>query len=325
MPQQVAKTGFAQMHEEFQLKGKTVYVAGHRGLVGQALLRRLDSEKVSLVTASRNELDLRRQSDVEDWMQKKRPQIIFNAAATVGGIHDNNTRPVDYLYNNTMIEANVINAAYHAGVEKIVNLGSTCIYPKLAPQPIDEEALLTGPLEPTNEWYAVAKIFGVKLCQAYRREHGCNYISALPTNLYGPNDNFDPITSHVLPALMRKAHDAKASGSKTLTVWGTGNPLREFLHVDDLADALVFLCRKYNGDLPLNVGSGEEVSIRMLAELVCDVVGFQGQLVFDTTKPDGTPRKLSNVKRLNQLGWLPNIRLKDGLHETYNWFLATRP
>ncbi|WP_108880557.1 GDP-L-fucose synthase [Anderseniella sp. Alg231-50] len=301
----------------FPLAGKSVWVAGHRGMVGSALVRRLQSEKCSVLTASRDDADLVRQEDVENWMNANRPQVVFLAAAKVGGIHANNTYPAQFLYENLMIEANIIHAAFKAGVEKLVFLGSTCIYPKLAPQPIPEEALLTGSLEPTNEWYAIAKIAGIKLCQAYRRQHGSDFIAAQPTNLYGPGDNYDLATSHVLPALLRKAHEAKVSGAKTLSVWGSGTPLREFLHVDDLADAVVFLAKHYSGDRHINVGSGEEVSIRELAEAVCQVVGFEGELEFDASKPDGTPRKLADVSRLTQLGWQSARSLEEGLESTY--------
>ncbi|HEY4191091.1 MAG TPA: GDP-L-fucose synthase, partial [Mesorhizobium sp.] len=261
------------------------------------------------------------QQETEAWMMRERPQVVFLAAAKVGGIHANDRRPADFIYDNLMIEANVIHAAFLAGVEKLVLLGSTCIYPRLAPQPIPEEALLTGPLEPTNEWYAVAKIAGIKLAQAYRRQHGCDFISAQPTNLYGPGDNFDLETSHVLPALMRKAHDAKQEGAASMTVWGSGTPLREFLHVDDLADALVFLAQHYSGEGPVNVGSGVEISIRDLADAIRKAVGFEGQLMFDAAKPDGTPRKLADISKLAAMGWRHRIGLDEGLASTYDWFL----
>ena len=306
----------------FSLHGKSVWVAGHRGMVGSALVRRLQSEACSVLTAGREDADLTRQEEVEGWMNANRPQVVFLAAAKVGGIQANNSYPAQFLYENLMIEANIIHAAFRADVEKLVFLGSTCIYPKLAPQPIPEEALLTGPLEPTNEWYAIAKIAGIKLCQAYRKQYGCDFIAAQPTNLYGPGDNYDLETSHVLPALLRKAHEAKASGAKALTVWGSGNPLREFLHVDDLADAVVFLAKHYSGDGHVNVGSGEEVSIRELAEAICKVVGFDGALEFDASKPDGTPRKLSDVSKLKSLGWNIAQGLEDGLQDTYARFLS---
>jgi len=309
------------MDAAYDLSGKRVWVAGHRGLVGSALVRRLSREKVNLLTVGRGELDLSRQANVENWMDRERPQVIFLAAAKVGGIHANDRHPADFLYENLVIEANIIYAAWQAGVEKLVLLGSTCVYPKLAPQPIPEEALLSGPLEPTNQWYAVAKIAGIKLVQAYRRQHGCDFISAQPTNLYGPGDNFDLETSHALPALIRKAHEAKQAGAPALSVWGSGTPLREFLHVDDLADALVFLSRFYRGEMPLNVGSGREVSIRALAHIVCKAVGFTGKLVFDTSKPDGTPRKLADISRLTAMGWCPRIGLEEGIASTYGWYL----
>ncbi|MGI9351891.1 MAG: GDP-L-fucose synthase [Rhizobiaceae bacterium] len=305
----------------FSLEGKSVWVAGHSGMVGSALVRRLADEDCAILVAGRDQLDLTRQSEVEDWMGTTRPQVIFLAAAKVGGIHANDSRPGEFLYDNLMIEANVIHAAYKIGLEKLVLLGSTCIYPKLAPQPIPEEALLTGPLEPTNEWYAIAKIAGIKLCQSYRRQYGCDFIAAQPTNLYGPGDNYDLKTSHVIPALLRKAHEAKVNGSKTLSVWGSGKPLREFLHVDDLADAVVFLCKHYSGEMPINVGSGEEMSIRGLAEVVSHTVGFEGDLVFDASNPDGTPRKLADVSRLKDLGWDRARGLREGLEQTYTAFL----
>ena len=297
----------------FSLEGKSVWVAGHRGMVGSALVRRLQSENCTILTADRKQADLTRQDEVDEWMAANQPQVVFLAAARVGGIQANNTQPAEFLYENLMIEANVIHAAHKSGVQKLVFLGSTCTYPKLAPQPIPEEALLSGPLEPTNEWYAIAKIAGIKLCQAYRRQYGCNFIAAQPTNLYGPGDNYDLETSHVLPALLRKAREAKLAGAATMTVWGSGKPLREFLHVDDLADAVVFLARHYSGEGHINVGSGEEVSIRQLAELVCNVVGFAGELEFDTSKPDGTPRKLADVSRLKDMGWDGARALETGL------------
>lgn len=301
----------------FSLAGKSVWVAGHRGMVGSALVRRLQSESCTVLTANRDDADLTRQEEVDGWMAANRPQVVFLAAAKVGGIQANNTQPAEFLYENLMIEANIIHAAYKSGVEKLVFLGSTCIYPKLAPQPIPEEALLTGPLEPTNEWYAIAKIAGIKLCQAYRRQYGCDFIAAQPTNLYGPGDNYDLETSHVLPALLRKAHEAKYSGAKALTVWGSGEPLREFLHVDDLADAVVFLAKHYSGECHINVGSGEEVSIRELAKTICGVVQFEGGLKFDSSKPDGTRRKLADLSKLSTLGWDRARSLEEGLKDTY--------
>ena len=303
------------------LKGKRIFVAGHNGLVGSALLRRLAREEAGLLTVGRSEVDLRDQAAVNRWMAAAKPDLVFLAAARVGGIAANDSFPADFLYDNLMIEANVIHAAFETGVEKLLLLGSTCIYPRLAPQPMPEEALLTGPLEPTNEWYAIAKIAGIKLCQAYRRQHGCDFIAAQPTNLYGPGDNFDLETSHVLPALMRKAHEAKRADAPSMTVWGSGTPLREFMHVDDLADALVFLMRHYSGETPINCGTGEEVSILQLAERIRTAVGYRGELVFDASKPDGTPRKLADVSRLHALGWRHSISLDDGLADTYRWFL----
>ena len=304
----------------FNLKNKRVWVAGHRGLVGSALLRRLKREDCILLTADRTLVDLTRQGQVEDWMAQARPQAIFLAAAKVGGIVANESDPVAFLYDNLAIASNVIHAAAASGVEKLLFLGSSCIYPKLAQQPITEEALLTGPLEPTNQWYAIAKIAGLKLCQAYRRQQGCDFISAMPTNLYGPGDNFDLTTSHVIPALMRKAHEAKTSGAAEMIVWGSGKPMREFLHVDDAADALMHLMAHYSGDSHVNVGSGIDISILELAHLIARVVGFKGRVVMDISKPDGTPRKLLNIDRLTSLGWRPKIELQDGLAETYQWF-----
>ncbi|MBK8907422.1 MAG: GDP-L-fucose synthase [Rhodospirillales bacterium] len=290
-------------------------------MVGAALLRRLEREGCEILTAGRETVDLVRQDQVEGWMAEARPEAVFVAAAKVGGILANDTFPADFLYVNLMIEANIVHAAWKAGVEKLLFLGSSCIYPKFAPQPIPEAALLTGPLEPTNEWYAVAKIAGIKLCQAYRRQHGCDFIAAMPTNLYGPGDNFDLATSHVLPALIRKAHDAKIRGDRTLVIWGTGAPRREFLHVDDCADALVHLMRVYSDAEHVNIGSGEDVTILELARLVADVVGFTGDIVTDPSKPDGTPRKLMAADRIKSLGWRPTIGLREGLEGTYRWFV----
>lgn len=305
----------------FPLQGKRIFVAGHRGMVGSAILRRLAGEGCEVLTAGRDAMDLRRQAQVERWMEEARPDAVVLAAAKVGGILANDSYPADFLYENLMIEANLIEAAYRVGVQKLLFLGSSCIYPKFAPQPIPEAALLTGPLEPTNEWYAIAKIAGIKLAQAYRRQHGCDYISAMPTNLYGPGDNFDLNTSHVLPALIRKAHDAKLSGADHIGVWGTGTPRREFLHVDDCAAACVFLLKTYSEAEHVNVGSGEDVTIGEVARLVCDVVGFQGPIRYDTTKPDGTPRKLMSAEKLKGLGWAPKIPLETGLATAYDWFL----
>lgn len=302
---------------DFSLRGRRVWVAGHRGMVGSALVRRLASEDCEILTAGREAANLVRQAEVEAWMEANRPEVVFVAAAKVGGISANNAFPAEFLYENLMIEANIIHAARRLGVAKLVFLGSTCIYPRLAPQPMPESALLTGPLEPTNEWYAIAKIAGIKLCQAYRRQYGCDFIAAQPTNLYGPGDNYDLETSHVLPALLRKAHEAKVSGAASLTVWGSGAPRREFLHVDDLADAVVFLAKSYSGEEQVNVGSGEEVTIRQLAQLVCEAVGFDGALTFDASRPDGTPRKLADVAKLNALGWRARIPLREGVRRVY--------
>jgi len=305
----------------FKLAGKRVWVAGHRGLVGAALVRRLAGEDCEVLTADRQSVDLRRQDETEAWMTAAKPDVVLLAAAKVGGIVANRDNPGTFLYDNLMIAANVMEAARSAGIEKLVFLGSSCIYPRDAPQPIPEDALLSGPLEPTNESYAVAKIAGIKLAEAYRRQYDCHFISAQPANLYGPGDNFDLETSHVLPALLRKAHDAKVSGAPHMQVWGSGKPSREFLHVDDLADALVFLTKHYDRTESINIGTGEELTIGELAALVAEVVGFTGDLVFDDSRPDGTPRKLVDVSRLNNLGWRHSIALKDGLAATYRWFL----
>ena len=305
----------------FSLAGKKVYVAGHRGMVGSAIVRRLACEGCAILTAGRAELDLARQDQVERWFDAHRPDAVFLAAAKVGGILANDRYPADFLYENLILEANVIHAAHRAGVEKLLFLGSSCIYPKHAEQPIVEEALLTGPLEPTNEWYAIAKIAGIKLCQAYRRQHGRDFISAMPTNLYGPGDNFDLSSSHVMPALIRKAHEAKLTGAPEIVVWGTGTPRREFLHVDDCAGACVHLMKSYSGEGHVNVGSGEDVTILELTRLVCKVVGYEGGIVHDLTKPDGTPRKLMSADRLRALGWTPSIGLEEGIASAYQAFL----
>lgn len=304
------------------LKDSKIYVAGHNGLVGSAIVRALRlSGFENLVMRSSKELDLRRQKDVETFFYSERPEYVFLAAAKVGGIHANNTWPAEFIYDNLMIETNIIHAAYQQKVHKLLFLGSTCIYPKLAIQPIKEEELLSGYLEPTNEAYAIAKISGIELCKFYRRQYGCDYISAMPTNLYGPNDNFDLQSSHVLPALMRKFHEAKVSGAKEVVMWGTGTPLREFLHVDDLADACLFLMEQYSDELHVNLGTGVDLSIHELGTIIKDVVGFDGEIVQDLTKPDGTPRKLTDVSRLNGLGWKAKIHLREGLEMTYKWFL----
>jgi GDP-L-fucose synthase len=302
-------------------KSEKIFVAGHRGLVGSALIRRLRQEGFTeIVTRDRSELDLRREGDVARFFGEEKPAVVVFAAAKVGGIKANNDLPVEFLLENLQMQNNVVRAAYDHGVRKLLFLGSSCIYPKHAPQPIPESALLSGPLESTNEAYAIAKIAGVKLCQAYAREYGANFISAMPTNLYGPNDNFDLVSSHVLPALLRKAHIARLEGKRELVVWGTGNPRREFLHVDDLADASLFLLKKYDNPEIINVGCGEDISIRELAELICDVVGFEGELAWDTAKPDGTPRKLLDVSKIHALGWNHRIGLREGIARTYEWF-----
>lgn len=308
----------------FELTGKRIWVAGHRGMVGSALVRRLGAENCEVLTAGRDEVDLKRQEQVEHYVADTRPDAIILAAAKVGGILANDTYPADFLFDNLVIETNVFGAAHAAGVDRLLFLGSSCIYPKLAAQPITEDALLTGPLEPTNEWYAVAKIAGIKLAQAYRRQHGRDYISAMPTNLYGPGDNFDLKSSHVMPALMRKAHEARVTGAESFSIWGSGAPLREFLHVDDCADALVFLLRNYSGAEHVNVGSGSDLSILDLARLVAEVVGFEGRISTDPTKPDGTPRKLMSGDKLRELGWAPKIGLREGIASTYRWFLEHR-
>lgn len=307
-------------------KSHKIFVAGHRGMVGSAMIRRLQAQGFSnLVTRDRAELDLMNESAVAKFFTQEKPDCVILAAAKVGGIKANNDFPVEFLLHNLRIQNNVIEAARDSGVRKLLFLGSSCIYPKLAPQPIPENALLTGPLEPTNEAYAVAKIAGIKLCQAYAREYGANFVSVMPTNLYGPNDNFDLEMSHVLAALIRKAHDAKTRREDNIVVWGTGEPRREFLHVDDLAAACLLLLEKYDSPEIINIGCGEDVTIRELAQLVCDLVGFQGQLVWDKTKPDGTPRKLLDVTRIRALGWQPAISLRDGIAHTYQWFLANLP
>ncbi|MDE1468265.1 GDP-L-fucose synthase [Aurantiacibacter sp. D1-12] len=305
----------------YDLAGKRVYVAGHKGMVGSAIVRRLESENCEILTSDRS-TDLREQAAVREWFAAHRPDAVIVAAAKVGGIFANATYPAEFLYDNLMIEANVIEAAYRNDAEKLLFLGSSCIYPKLAPQPIPEDALLTGPLEPTNEWYAIAKIAGIKLCQAYRRQYGVDYISAMPTNLYGPGDNFDLKNSHVLPALIRKAHEAKEASADSIEIWGTGTPRREFLHVDDLADGAVFLLQNYSGDEHVNLGSGTDMPIIELAELVCDVVGFEGAITRDTSKPDGTPRKLMSGEKIAAMGWTPKIALRDGIANAYAAYRA---
>ncbi len=301
-----------------------VYVAGHGGLVGSAIVRQLEREGfTNILTATRNELDLRNQSDVSAWFDEHRPRYVFLVAGTVGGILANSTRPAEFIYDNMMIHGTVVHSAYETGVEKLLYLGSSCIYPRDATQPITEEQLLTGPLEETNEWYAIAKIAGIKLCQAYRRQYGCNFISAMPTNLYGPGDNFDLTSSHVIPALMRKFHDSRSTSTGGVEVWGTGSAMREFLHVDDLASACLFLLENYSGDSHINVGTGVDLSIKELAETIQSIVNPKAVINWDTSKPDGTPRKLLDISRLRALGWEPSVTLSDGLESTYKWFLST--
>jgi len=307
-------------------KKDLIFIAGHRGLVGSAIIRNLKVEGYTrMSTRTRAELDLTNREAVEQFFARERPAIVVQAAAKVGGIKANNDWPVEFLLENLQIQNNLIRAAHEYGVRKLLFLGSSCIYPKYAPQPIPESALLTGPLEPTNEAYAMAKLCGIKLCQAYNREYGTNFISAMPTNLYGPNDNFDLETSHVLAALLRKAHEAKVSGAREIVAWGSGEPRREFLHVDDLASACLFLLRNYDSPEIINVGSGADLTIRELAELVCDVVGFRGELTWDRSRPDGTPRKLVDISKIKSLGWKPTISLREGITRTYEWFKSGRP
>ncbi len=305
---------------KFDLKGRRIFVAGHRGMVGSAVRRRLLAEDCDILTVPRQELDLRRQSDVERWMALHRPDAVILCAATVGGILANDTNPVDFLYDNLAIEGNLIKAAHDAGVAKLLFLGSSCIYPKFAPQPISEDMLLTSALEPTNQWYAIAKIAGMKLCEAYRTQFGADFISAIPASLYGPDDNFDLQTSHVVPALLRKAHEARLKRAPAIQIWGSGAPLREFLYADDLADALVFLMKHYSGAAPVNVGTGSDISIKDLASMICRTVGFEGTMAFDVGKPDGTPRKLLDVSSLTALGWQASTPLEAGLAATYEWY-----
>lgn len=306
-------------------KASKIFVAGHRGLVGSAILRKLQTEGYSnIVTRTREELDLRDQQAVNRFFEEERPEYVFLAAAKVGGILANSTCPADFIRDNLQIQTNVIDAAYRYGVKKLLFLGSSCIYPRNAPQPMKEEYLLTGSLEPTNEWYAIAKIAGIKMCQAYRRQYGFNAICVMPTNLYGPGDNFDLETSHVIPALIRKFHEAKAEGKSHVVVWGTGKPRREFLYVDDLADALLFLMEHYNSEEIINVGIGKDITIQELAELIREVVGYEGDIVFDLSKPDGVPRKLLDVSRIHALGWQAKTPLREGLEKTYRWYVEHR-
>jgi GDP-L-fucose synthase len=305
----------------YSLAGQRVFVAGHRGMVGSALVRRLGRESCEILTVGRRQVDLRRQAETETWFAQARPDAVLVAAATVGGILANDTRPGEFLYDNVMIAANVIEASRRVGVKKLLFLGSSCIYPRLAPQPISEDALLTGPLEPTNQWYGIAKIAGLMMCAAYRRQYGCDFISAQPTNLYGPNDNYDLQGSHVIPALLAKIHHAKVTGPADVEIWGTGRPKREFLHVDDLADALVFLVQNYSGEQQVNIGWGKEVTIADLAKLIAEVVGFKGAFRFASDTPDGVPRKVLDVSRLTAMGWQPRIPLREGLLHAYRWYV----
>lgn len=308
----------------YEIAGKRIFVAGHNGMVGSAVVRRLAQENCTILTAERSELELSSEGSTSRWFDAERPQAVVLAAARVGGIHANSTQPVDFLCDNLAIELNVIRASHAAGVEKLLFLGSSCIYPKLARQPISEDELLTGPLEPTNEWYAIAKIAGVKMCQAFRRQFGDDFISLMPTNLFGPGDNYHPQDSHVPAALLRRFHEAKRANAQSVNVWGTGRPLREFLYVDDLADACVFMLQHYSEDRPINIGTGEDISIADFADLIAETVGYEGQIAFDTSKPDGTPRKLLDVSRAAALGWHAKTPLKTGLSLTYQDFLRGR-
>ncbi len=303
------------------LRDKRVFVAGHRGMIGAAVLRRLEREQCRILSAAHAELDLARQAQVEAWFDEHRPQIVIHCAARVGGIHANVRFPADFIYDNLAITANVIHAAWKWDVQKLLFLGAACIYPRAAPQPLREECLLTGPFEPTNEWFAVAKIAGIKLCQAYRRQHGCDFMSVVPANAYGPGDNFRPEYAHVIAALVQRAHRARMEGAPSLEVWGTGTPQRDFVYVDDLADAIVHLLTHYSGELPVNIGSGDSVSILELAQHICNVVGFEGRLEFDSTQPDGMPLKILDATRMRDLGWVPATTLDEGLRRTYRWYL----
>lgn len=320
-PSDVGRSKTVEQRPQYSLEGKRVWVAGHRGMAGSAIVRRLAGEGCEILTATRADADLRRQGEVEAWMAENRPKVVFVAAATVGGIHANSSRPAEFIYDNLVIETNIIHTAWRMGVEKLVFLGSSCIYPRLAAQPMREDALLTGPLEPTNEWYAVAKIAGIKLCQAYREQYGCDFISAMPTNLFGYNDNFDIEQGHVAAALLVKIHRAKSMGAPTVDLWGTGTPKREFLFVDDLADGLIYLAKHYSGASHVNVGSGTEISIRELAEMLADIIGFTGRFNFDTNKPDGSPRKLMDVNYMRSLGWTAPTSLREGFERTYRWYV----
>ena len=309
----------------FDLSGKRIYVAGHRGMVGSAIVRRLDGYGCEVITAGREQADLERQDLTERFLSTTKPDAVIVAAGTVGGIHANQAYPAEFIANNLAIALNTIHGSYNAGVKKLLFLGSSCIYPKLARQPIGEEELLTGPLEPTNEWYAIAKIAGIKLCQAFRRQYGADFISLMPTNLYGPGDNYHPDDSHVLAALIRRVHEAKRDGAPAVTVWGTGTPRREFLFVDDLADACVFALEHYTGESHLNVGSGEEVTIADAGKLIAEIINYKGNFVFDSSRPDGTPRKFLDSSKLNEMGWRPRTSLRDGLKLTYSEFLVDFP
>jgi GDP-L-fucose synthase len=309
------------MTKPFSLSGKRVFVAGHRGMVGSALARRLAREDCEILTVDHRDVDFRRQLETESWLEKARPDVVFVAAATVGGILANDTRPGEFLYDNVMIAANIMEASRRTAVKKLLFLGSSCIYPRLAPQPIPEDALLTGPLEPTNQWYGIAKIAGLKMCAAYRRQYGCDFISAQPTNLYGPHDNYDLADSHVVSALLVKIHRAKVKGAPEVEIWGTGQPKREFMHVDDLADALLFLMQNYSGEQHVNVGWGKDVTITELATTVAEVVGYTGKFRYASEKPDGAPRKLLDVSRLTVMGWQPRISLRRGLTDVYKWYV----
>lgn len=304
----------------FPLKGRRVWVAGHRGLVGSALCRRLERESCDILTVPREELDLTRQADVEAWMAENRPQAVFIAAAKVGGIFANDNYPAQFLYQNLSIQTNIVHAAWKLEVEKVMLLGSSCTYPKMAPQPIAESSLMEGPLEPTNQWYSVAKIAGVKMCEAYRKEYGCDFISVMPANLYGPGDNFDPVTGHVIPGLIRRFHEAKVNGAPWVEIWGTGTPRREFLHVDDMADGCIHLMERYSEPDLINLGTEREISIGETARLIAQVVGYPGELRFNTDKPDGAPRKVLKVEKLAGTGWRAGTDFEAGLRQTYSWF-----
>jgi GDP-L-fucose synthase len=306
----------------FELSGRRVWVAGHRGMAGSAIARRLAGEDCEIITATHDELDLLRQADVEAWMADRKIDAVFLAAATVGGIMANSTRPAEFLYENLVIASNVIHSAWLTGVKKLLFLGSSCIFPRMADQPMKEEALLTGPLEPTNEWYAIAKIAGIKLCQAFRRQHGCDYVSVMPTNLYGPGDRYDPEGGHVVAALIMKIHAAKIANSPTVVLWGSGTPRREFLFSDDLGDACVFVMKNYSGEMFLNVGTGEDMTILQLAQGIAKVIGWQGQFTFDTSKPDGMPRKVMDISRLAALGWSAKTDFESGMKQAYEWYVA---